>query len=288
MYFQEIILILQRYWADKGCLIGQPTSEEVGAGTFNPLTFFGVLRDGEWKVAYVEPSRRPTDGRYGENPNRLFQHYQFQVVIKPSPPDIQQVYLRSLSALGIEIEKHDIRFVEDDWQSPSLGAFGVGWEVWIDGMEITQFTYFQQMAGRELKSIPVEITYGLERIGMFLQGKDNVFDLEWAPGLKYGDLHKRDEFEFSKFSFEEADTQLHREWFREYEKEGWRLVEKGLALPAYQFVLKMSHTFNLLDARRTISPTERVNYINRIRKLAEKCAEVYLGDENGKKNGGKD
>ena len=288
MYFQEIILTLQRYWADKGCLIGQPTSEEVGAGTFNPLTFFGVLREGEWKVAYVEPSRRPTDGRYGENPNRLFQHYQFQVVIKPSPPDIQQVYLRSLSALGIEIEKHDIRFVEDDWQSPSLGAFGVGWEVWIDGMEITQFTYFQQMAGRELKSIPVEITYGLERIGMFLQGKDNVFDLEWAPGLKYGDLHKRDEFEFSKFSFEEADTQLHREWFREYEKEGWRLVEKGLALPAYQFVLKMSHTFNLLDARRTISPTERVNYIKRIRKLAEKCAEIYLGDENGKKDGGKD
>ncbi|HEX67945.1 MAG TPA: glycine--tRNA ligase subunit alpha [bacterium] len=288
MYFQEIILTLQRYWADKGCLIGQPTSEEVGAGTFNPLTFFGVLREGEWKVAYVEPSRRPTDGRYGENPNRLFQHYQFQVVIKPSPPDIQQVYLRSLSALGIEIEKHDIRFVEDDWQSPSLGAFGVGWEVWIDGMEITQFTYFQQMAGRELKSIPVEITYGLERIGMFLQGKDNVFDLEWAPGLKYGDLHKRDEFEFSKFSFEEADTQLHREWFREYEKEGWRLVEKGLALPAYQFVLKMSHTFNLLDARRTISPTERVNYIKRIRKLAEKCAEIYLGDGNGKKDGGKD
>ena len=218
----------------------------------------------------------------------IFQHYQFQVVIKPSPPDIQQVYLRSLSALGIEIEKHDIRFVEDDWQSPSLGAFGVGWEVWIDGMEITQFTYFQQMAGRELKSIPVEITYGLERIGMFLQGKDNVFDLEWAPGLKYGDLHKRDEFEFSKFSFEEADTQLHREWFREYEKEGWRLVEKGLALPAYQFVLKMSHTFNLLDARRTISPTERVNYIKRIRKLAEKCAEIYLGDGNGKKDGGKD
>ena len=279
MYFQDIILNLQKFWRDEGCLIGQPASEEVGAGTSNPLTFFGVLKKTPWRVAYVEPSRRPTDGRYGENPNRLYQHYQFQVVIKPSPPDIQEIYLRSLTSLGIELEKHDLRFVEDNWQSPSLGAFGVGWEVWIDGLEITQFTYFQQMAGIELEEIPVEITYGLERLALFLQGKENIFDLDWGEGVKYGDIHRRDEYEFSKFSLEEADVELHRRWFQEYEREGWRLIEKGLVIPAYQFVLKLSHTFNILDARRTISPTERVNFINRIRKLAEKCAHLYRGGE---------
>ncbi|NOZ63514.1 MAG: glycine--tRNA ligase subunit alpha, partial [Caldiserica bacterium] len=231
-------------------------------------------------VAYVEPSRRPADGRYGENPNRLFQHYQFQVVISPSPEDIQRIYLDSLQGLGIEVTKHDIRFVEDDWQSPTLGAFGVGWEVWIDGMEITQFTYFQQMGGRELAPIPVEITYGLERIGMFLQEKENVFDLKWAPGVTYGEIHRRDEYEYSCFAFEEADINLHREWFREYEEEAKKLLDKNLPIPAYNFVLRLSHTFNILDARRTISPTERVNYINRIRKLAEKCAEVYLEEED--------
>ncbi|MCD6219642.1 glycine--tRNA ligase subunit alpha [Candidatus Calescamantes bacterium] len=280
MYFQDIILVLQEFWAKKGCLIAQPTSEEVGAGTMNPLTFFGVIKRKTWKVAYVEPSRRPTDGRYGENPNRLFQHYQFQVVISPSPEDIQKIYLASLTKLGIEVKKHDIRFVEDDWQAPTLGAFGVGWEVWIDGMEITQFTYFQQMGGIELNPIPVEITYGLERIGMFLQEKENVFELEWTPDVTYGEIHKRDEYEYSRFSFEDADIELHRKWFREYEEEAEKLLAQNLPVPAYNFVLRLSHIFNILDARRTVSPTERVNYINRIRKLAEKCAEVYLEEEN--------
>ena len=246
----------------------------------NPLTFFGVIKRKTWKVAYVEPSRRPTDGRYGENPNRLFQHYQFQVVISPSPEDIQKIYLASLTKLGIEVKKHDIRFVEDDWQAPTLGAFGVGWEVWIDGMEITQFTYFQQMGGIELNPIPVEITYGLERIGMFLQEKENVFELEWTPDVTYGEIHKRDEYEYSRFSFEDADIELHRKWFREYEEEAEKLLAQNLPIPAYNFVLRLSHIFNILDARRTVSPTERVNYINRIRKLAEKCAEVYLEEEN--------
>ncbi len=281
MYFQEVILKLQQYWVKQGCLLGQPASSEVGAGTFNPLTFFGVIRERPWRVAYVEPSRRPTDGRYGENPHRLFQHYQFQVIIKPSPENIQRLYLESLKALGIKVKEHDIRFVEDDWQSPTLGAYGMGWEVWIDGMEITQFTYFQQMGGRELRLIPVEITYGLERIVMFLQDKDNVFDLEWAPGITYGDMHKRDEVEYSHYSFQEAEVDFHKKWFEEYEKEAKRLLDKGLAIPAYNFVLKLSHTFNILDARKVVSPTERINYITRIRKLAERCAQVYLEGKYG-------
>ena len=280
MYFQDIILRLENFWAGEGCLIGQPTSEEVGAGTFNPLTFFGVIKGKDWKVAFIEPSRRPTDGRYGENPNRLFQHYQLQVIINPSPENIQKTYLESLKEIGIEIKNHDIRFVEDNWQSPTLGAFGVGWEIWIDGMEITQFTYFQQMGGIELNLIPVEITYGLERIAMFLQERDDVFKLQWSKDKTYGDLRKRDEYEYSKFSFEEADIDLHKRWFREYEKEALKLLEKGLTIPAYNFVLKLSHTFNILDARGTISPTERVNYIARIRKISEKCAKSYLEKEN--------
>jgi len=251
-------------------------SEEVGAGTFNPLTFFKVLEPDDWKVAYVEPSRRPTDGRYGDNPHRLYQHYQYQVIIKPSPDDIQDIYIASLESLGISVKKHDLRFKEDDWESPTLGAFGLGWEVWIDGMEITQFTYFQKVAGIELPSIPVELTYGLERLGMFIQEKDNVFDLEWAPGVTYGDMHLRDEKEFSEYSFQEADTKLNLELFSKFEKEAQRLLKKGLVKPAYHFALKCSHTFNILDARRTVSPQERVNYIDRIRKLAEECARIYL------------
>ncbi len=276
MTFQELIIKLQQFWVDYGCLIGNPTSDEVGAGTFNPLTFLKVLEPGEWRVAYLEPSRRPTDGRYGDNPNRLFQHYQYQVVIKPSPSDIQKLYISSLSHLGIKVKNHDIRFLEDDWESPTLGAFGLGWEVRLDGMEITQFTYFQKVGGIELDSIPVELTYGLERLCMLIQGKDNVFDIQWAKGITYGDLHLDQEKQFSRYCFDEADIKLHTELFQRFEKEAVRLLKKGLIKPAYGFVLKCSHTFNILDARRSISSKQRQNYINRIRKLSEECATVYL------------
>lgn len=278
MNFQEIIMNLQSYWAKMGCLIGQPYDLEVGAGTFNPHTFLRVLGPKPWRVAYVEPSRRPTDGRYGDNPNRLQHYYQFQVIIKPSPDDIQEIYLKSLIELGINPMEHDIRFVEDDWESPSLGASGLGWEVWLDGMEITQFTYLQQMGGIQLKPISVELTYGLERIAMYIQGKDSVFDIVWADGITYGDIHHRSEYEFSRYNFEEADIHMHLELFKRYEDEAKRLIDKNLILPAYDCVLRCSHLFNMLDARGAISVTERVSYITRVRTLAKCVAEGYLSN----------
>jgi len=276
MYFQDIIITLQTYWAKQGCIICQPYDMEKGAGTFNPATFLRVLGPEPWKAAYVEPSRRPTDGRYGENPNRLQHYYQFQVILKPSPDDIQDIYLNSLKKLGIDPLKHDIRFVEDDWESPTLGAWGLGWEVWLDGMEITQFTYFQQAGGIDLKPISVELTYGLERIAMYLQNVDSVFDLLWSDGIKYREVHHRDEVEFSKYNFEMADVGMHFKLFEMYESECKRLLENNLVLPAYDFCLKCSHTFNMLDARGTISVTERTGYIARVRNLARKCAEGFL------------
>ncbi|MBZ0253816.1 MAG: glycine--tRNA ligase subunit alpha [Candidatus Methylomirabilis sp.] len=282
MTFQDVILALQRYWADQGCLIQQPVDLECGAGTFNPATFLRVLGPEPWNVAYVEPSRRPTDGRYGENPNRLGFYYQFQVVMKPSPRDIQDLYLGSLVALGLDLKEHDIRFVEDDWESPTLGASGLGWEVWIDGMEMTQFTYFQQVGGVELKPVSAEITYGLERIAMYLQDIDNVYDLLWNDrGVRYGDVHKRSEVEYSRYSFEAANVEMLRALFDLYEAEGRRLLapEEGnepLVLPGYDYCLKCSHAFNLLDARGAISVTERARYIGRVRGLAKLAAEGYV------------
>lgn len=276
MYFQDVILNLQKFWAERGCLLVQPYDMEKGAGTFNPATFLKVLGPEPWKAAYVEPSRRPTDGRYGENPNRLQHYYQFQVILKPSPDDIQELYLDSLKALGIDPLAHDIRFVEDDWESPTLGAWGLGWEVWLDGMEITQFTYFQQAGGIDLKPVSGEITYGLERITMYLQGVDNVYDLKWAPGVSYGDVHHRTEVEFSRYNFEEADTGMLFDLFDKYEAEAKRLMDKGLFLPAYDFCLKCSHAFNLLDARGAISVAERTRFIGRVRALARGSAEGYL------------
>ncbi len=276
MYFQDVILNLQRFWAQRGCNLMQPYDMEKGAGTFHPATFLKVLGPEPWKAAYVEPSRRPTDGRYGENPNRLQHYYQFQVILKPSPDEIQEIYLESLKTLGIDPLAHDIRFVEDDWESPTLGAWGLGWEVWLDGMEITQFTYFQQAGGIDLKPVAGEITYGLERITMYLQGVDNVYDLQWSEGVKYGDVHKQTEIEYSRYNFEEADTKMLFTLFDMYEKESFRLMEKGLFLPAYDFCLKCSHTFNLLDARGAISVAERTRFIGRVRALARGAAEGYL------------
>jgi glycyl-tRNA synthetase alpha chain len=274
--FQELILSLQNYWTGQGCILQQPYDMEKGAGTFHPATFLRVLGPEPWRVAYVEPSRRPTDGRYGENPNRLQHYYQFQVIMKPSPMNIQELYLDSLKSFGISPSRHDIRFVEDDWESPTLGAWGLGWEVWLDGMEITQFTYFQQVGGIDLKPVSAELTYGCERIAMYLQGVDNVYDLEWAPGIKYGDVHHQTEVEFSTYNFEEADTEMLFSLFDMYEKECARLVKRELVFPAYDFVLKASHTFNLLDARGVISVTERAHYIGRVRNLARLCAEGYV------------
>ncbi|MEW6097460.1 MAG: glycine--tRNA ligase subunit alpha [bacterium] len=276
MTFQQIILNLQSFWESQGCLITQPYDIEVGAGTFNPATFLRVLGPEPWKVAYVEPSRRPTDGRYGENPNRLQHYYQFQVIIKPSPNNIQQLYLDSLITLGINPLEHDIRFVEDDWESPTLGAAGLGWEVWLDGMEITQFTYFQQVGSLPLEPISVELTYGLERIAMYLQGKNSVFDIEWGNGIKYGEVHHQTEVEFSKYNFEAANVKMHFKLFEMYEKEAIRLIKKDLIFPAYDCVLKCSHIFNILDARGAISVTERTGYIARIRHLARQCAQGYI------------
>ncbi|MDT8419149.1 MAG: glycine--tRNA ligase subunit alpha [Desulfuromonadales bacterium] len=276
MTFQDLILSLQAYWAKQGCIIQQPYDIEKGAGTFNPATFLRSLGPEPWNVAYVEPSRRPTDGRYGENPNRLQHYYQFQVILKPSPQNIQDLYLDSLKSFGIDPNAHDIRFVEDDWESPTLGAWGLGWEVWLDGMEITQFTYFQQCGGIDLKPISGEITYGCERIAMYLQGVDNVYDLEWVNGIKYGDVHHQTEVEFSRYNFEEADTDMLFQLFEMYEKECVRLAEKELVFPAYDFVLKGSHAFNLLDARSAISVTERASYIGRVRNMAKLCAEGYV------------
>ena len=276
MNFQNLILSLQNYWAEQGCIIQQPYDIEKGAGTFNPATFLRALGPEPWNVAYVEPSRRPTDGRYGENPNRLQHYYQFQVILKPSPQNIQELYLNSLKSFGSNHLAHHIRFVEDNWEGPTLGAWGLGWEVWLDGMEITQFTYFQQCGGIDLKPISGEITYGCERIAMYLQGVDNVYDLEWTDGIKYGDIHHQTEVEFSHYNFEEADTEMLFQLFDMYEKESLRLIAKDLVFPAYDFVLKGSHAFNLLDARSAISVTERASYIGRVRNMAKLCAEGYV------------
>jgi len=276
VFFQDLILNLQRFWSEIGCVIQQPYDIEVGAGTFNPATFLRVLGPEPWKVAYVEPSRRPADGRYGENPNRLQHYYQFQVILKPSPIEIQEIYLDSIKMLDIDPLAHDIRFLEDDWESPTLGAWGLGWEVWLDGLEITQFTYFQQAGGIDLKPVSVEITYGLERIAMYLQEVESVYDLEWTKGITYGDIHHQSELEFSTYNFEKADVEMLFNLFKMYEKESVRLIEKGLVLPSYDYCLKCSHTFNLLDARRAISVTERVSFIGRVRNLARLAAEGYL------------
>ena len=276
MTFQEIILTLQNYWAAQKCVIGQPYDVEKGAGTMNPSTFLRALGPEPWNVAYVEPSRRPADGRYGENPNRLYQHHQYQVIMKPSPANIQELYLESLKLLGIDPLKHDIRFVEDNWESPTLGAWGLGWEVWLDGMEITQFTYFQQVGSIDVKPVSVEITYGLERLAMYIQGVENVFDLEWVDGVSYGAIFGQNELENSIYSFELADTQLLFHLFDCYEKEALRILESGLVLPAYDYVLKCSHTFNVLDARGAISVSERTGFIGRVRHMARECAKQYL------------
>jgi glycyl-tRNA synthetase alpha chain len=275
--FQDIIMNLQKFWGKYGCLILQPYDIEVGAGTFHPATTLRSLGPKPWKAAYVQPSRRPTDGRYGENPNRLQHYYQFQVIIKPSPKDIKQIYLKSLASIGIDTKKHDIRFVEDDWESPTLGAAGLGWEVWCDGMEVTQFTYFQQMTGIECKPVPVELTYGLERLCMFVQGKKNVYDLDWNnEGVKYKEVFFQAEKEFSAYNFEFANTETLLKNFKFAELECKALLEKKLALPAYDQCLKASHIFNLLDARGVIGVAERTGYINRIRELAKGSGAAWL------------
>jgi glycyl-tRNA synthetase alpha chain len=276
MMFQDVILVLQRFWAAQGAVLEQPYDLEVGAGTMHPATFLRALGPEPWKVAYVQPSRRPADGRYGENPNRLYKHYQFQVVLKPSPDDVQETYLASLRALGIDPREHDIRFLEDNWEAPTLGASGLGWQVFLDGQEITQFTYFQQMGGLEARPVSAEITYGLERITMFLQRRANVFDIAWAPGITYGEIRRQDEAEQSRYGFELADTALLRAMFEGAEREAQRLLEARLVLPAYDCVLKCSHLFNLLDARGAVGVAERANLMARTRALARRCAEVYV------------
>ncbi|MCI5141470.1 MAG: glycine--tRNA ligase subunit alpha [Candidatus Electrothrix sp. ATG1] len=276
MYFQDIIASLNSYWASAGCVVMQPYDMEVGAGTFHPATLLKSLGPEPWKAAYVQPSRRPTDGRYGENPNRLQHYYQYQVVIKPSPNNIQEMYLESLKGFGLDLLEHDIRFVEDDWESPTLGAWGLGWEVWLDGMEITQFTYFQQAGSIDLKPITVEITYGLERIAMYLQEKESVYDIEWNSEVTYGDIFLQAEKEFSAFNFEEAKVDDLITSFDNYEREALKLVEKDLIRPAYDYCLKCSHTFNLLDARKAISVAERTRYIGRIRNIARQVAQHYV------------
>ncbi|WP_182187101.1 glycine--tRNA ligase subunit alpha [Pectinatus frisingensis] len=276
MTFQEIILALQNFWSEQGCILMQPYDVEKGAGTMNPSTFLRVLGPEPWHVAYVEPSRRPADGRYGENPNRLFQHHQFQVIMKPSPDNIQELYLASLKKLGVHPEDHDIRFVEDNWESPTLGAWGLGWEVWLDGMEITQFTYFQQVGSVDIRPVASEITYGLERLAMYIQGRENVFDIVWSGDYTYGDVFKQNEFEQSTYNFELADTKMLFDLFDKYEKEALRIIKLGFVHPAYDYVLKCSHTFNLLDARGAISVSERTAFIGRVRNLSRQCAKCYL------------
>jgi glycyl-tRNA synthetase alpha chain len=273
---QELILSLHRYWADQGCVIHQPYDLEMGAGTFHPATFLRALGREPWKAAYPQPCRRPTDGRYGDNPNRMQHYYQYQVVLKPSPDDIQSLYLKSLAHLGINPRQHDIRFVQDDWESPTLGAWGLGWEVRLDGMEITQFTYFQEVGGIELHPITVEITYGTERIAMYLQQVDNVYDLKWNEAVSYGEIHHETEVQFSKYNFEAATVEMLRTTFETYENECVKLIGQGLVLPAYDSCIKTSHLFNLLDARGAISVAERTGYIARVRALAYQCAENYL------------
>ena len=273
---QEMMLALECYWAERGCVIQQPYASEVGAGTFNPATFLRALGPEPWRVAYFEPSRRPKDGRYGENPNRFQQFYQGQVLLKPAPPDVVDQYFDSLRSLGVAFEEHDLRLVEDDWESPTLGAAGVGWQVWMDGTEISQFTYFQQCGGIELPVVSAELTYGLDRIGMMLQGKDRVQDLEWARGITWGELWLENEKEYSRYNFEEADVPGHFEMFKLWEREGARLLGLGLVNPGYDAVIKCSHLFNVLDARGAISVSERVGYIARVRRLARQAALAYL------------
>jgi glycyl-tRNA synthetase alpha chain len=276
MNYQEMIASLERYWADYGCVIMQPYHTELAAGTMNPATFLRSLGAGEWKTAYVEPVIRPTDGRYGENPFRFQHYFQYQVLLKPAPEDVLDLYFASLEALGIDTKKHDIRLVEDDWEQPTLGAWGLGWEVWCDGMEVTQFTYFQQVGGLEIELVPAEITYGLERLAMFLQGKRSALELEWAPGVAWGDVYRESEREWSIYNFELAPVDVLTNRFDEYEDECRSLLERELPLPAYDQVLKCSHTFNLLDARGAISVTERAAYIGRVRTLARKVAQLYV------------
>ena len=274
--FQELIMRLERFWADQGCLIAQPYDMEMGAGTFHPLTFFKALGSQPWKVAFVQPSRRPTDGRYAENPLRAQRYYQYQVILKPSPADVQAIYLKSLETLGIDLKSHDVRFVQDDWESPTLGAWGLGWEVWLDGLEVTQFTYFQQVGGIDLEVISAELTYGLERIAMFLQGKLDLYALRWNDTLTYGEVHRQDEIEGSTYNFEQADVEFQRESFDKAYQKSRQLLEAGLILPAYEQLLKTSHAFNLLDARGAVSVNERPTLIAGIRSSAKRCAEAYL------------
>jgi glycyl-tRNA synthetase alpha chain len=273
--FQEVILSLQHYWAQQGCVLMQPYDMEVGAGTFHPATTLGAIGPEPLRAAYVQPSRRPTDGRYGDNPNRLQHYYQYQVVLKPSPLDIQELYLDSLRRLGFDPLIHDVRFVEDDWESPTLGAWGLGWEVWLNGMEVTQFTYFQQVGGLDCHPVTGEITYGLERLAMYIQGVDSAFDLIWTPGVRYGDIYHQNEREFSAYNFEHANVETLFRHFEDTEQESQRLLELGLPLPAYDMALKASHLFNLLDARRAISVTERARYIGRVRALVRGVAQAY-------------
>jgi glycyl-tRNA synthetase alpha chain len=276
MNFQTIISTLNSFWGRQQCINFHPYDVEKGAGTMNPATFLRVLGPEPWNVCYVEPSRRPADGRYGDNPNRLYQHHQFQVIMKPSPTNIQELYLESLRELGIHPEEHDIRFVEDNWESPTLGAWGMGWEVWLDGMEVTQFTYFQQVGSLDIKPVAVEITYGLERLAMYIQGVENVYDINWVGDVSYGDVYHTNEVEQSRYSFDIADTDLLFDLFDKYEKEAKRVLLTGNIRPAYDYVLKCSHTFNLLDARGAISVDERTNYIGRVRALARLCAAAYV------------
>ncbi|GAB3795409.1 glycine--tRNA ligase subunit alpha [Virgibacillus kimchii] len=276
MNIQEMILNLQKYWSEKNCIIMQAYDVEKGAGTMSPMTLLRSLGPEPWNVAYVEPSRRPADGRYGDNPNRLYQHHQFQVIMKPSPDNIQELYLNSLIQLGIDPKKHDIRFVEDNWENPTLGASGLGWEVWLDGMEITQFTYFQQIGGLEADPVSVELTYGIERLASYIQDKENVFDLEWTDGVTVGDIFYQPEYEHSKYTFETSNTDMLFNLFSTYEKEAKATMEKGLVFPSYDYVLKCSHVFNLLDAKGVISVTERTGYIKRVRTLAREIAKAYV------------
>ncbi|MDN6193494.1 MAG: glycine--tRNA ligase subunit alpha [Alkalibacterium sp.] len=274
--FQDIILTLQQFWSKQGCMLMQSYDTEKGAGTMSPYTFLRAIGPEPWNAAYVEPSRRPADGRYGKNPNRLYQHHQFQVVMKPSPKNIQELYIDSLKALGIDPLKHDIRFVEDNWENPSLGCAGLGWEVWLDGMEVTQFTYFQQVGGLEVDSVTSELTYGLERLASYIQDVNSVYDIEWAPGVKYGEIFKHPEYEHSVYSFENSDTAFLFNQFSAFEKEALKQIEKNLVHPAYDYVLKCSHAFNLLDARGAVSATDRPDYLKRIRHMARLIAKAFL------------
>lgn len=276
--FQEIILTLQNYWSDKGCLLMQSYDTEKGAGTMSPYTFLRAIGPEPWNAAYVEPSRRPADGRYGENPNRLFQHHQFQVVMKPSPENIQELYLESLVLLGIDPLKHDIRFVEDNWENPSMGCAGLGWEVWLNGMEITQFTYFQQVGSLPCSPVTSEITYGLERLASYIQEVESVYDLEWTHGVKYGEIFKQPEYEHSKYSFEISDQEMLLDNFNKFEIEAQRCIEASLVHPAYDYILKCSHNFNLLDARGAVSSTERAGYLARIRNLSREVAKIFVAE----------